>query len=221
MDSGVSLSAVALLLVFLSGGFLKSFTALQIFRIGLGLSGATVGVLVLLFSGLLSLFVFHSYLPLDAVFKTTSGAPSERAGDSEEIQVNGSLEELQERVRPFLLARTNPETRLLLAEMQQELHAQHRSTVESVETPLPQPDSFLSLLLAFVLEDLHGAFQLGVLFILPFLLIDLIVAHLFQLLQVSQISLSSLSLTLKLLLFVAVDGWTLITERLVGDYLVL
>jgi type III secretion protein R len=77
----------------------------------------------------------------------------------------------------------------------------------------------LSLLLpAFAVSELVEAFLIGVLLLLPFLAIDLIVSNTLLGLGLHMMPPAAVSLPLKLLLFVAVDGWHLLVGGLVVSY---
>ena len=68
---------------------------------------------------------------------------------------------------------------------------------------------------AFVLAELKTAFQMGFLLFLPFLVIDLVVSSVLMAMGMMMLSPLVISLPLKLLLFVLVDGWTLTVNTLV------
>jgi len=71
---------------------------------------------------------------------------------------------------------------------------------------------------AFMLSELRAAFTSGFILFLPFLLIDLIVAAVLMALGMMMVPPSSISLPLKLLLFVLVDGWSLLMRAIAGAY---
>lgn len=71
---------------------------------------------------------------------------------------------------------------------------------------------------AFVVSELRRAFTIGFLVFLPFLVVDLAVANVLLALGLSQLSPTSVSLPLKLLLFVAVDGWKILARALALSY---
>ncbi len=75
--------------------------------------------------------------------------------------------------------------------------------------------SFPRQILVFVLSEVRAAFLLGIYVLIPFVLIDILVANVLVMLSVTQIGSQVIALPLKLLLFVVVDGWTLITNTLV------
>lgn len=78
--------------------------------------------------------------------------------------------------------------------------------------------SLVQLIPAFMLSELRAAFQIGVLVFLPFVLIDLLVSSLLMALGMVMLPPSSFALPLKILVFVLVDGWTLIVRALVGSF---
>ena len=83
-------------------------------------------------------------------------------------------------------------------------------TVEEVPMRIAVP--------AFVISELTTAFQMGVLVLLPFLLIDIATASLLMSMGMMMVPPTTISLPLKLLLFVVVDGWHLLTDSLLRSF---
>lgn len=87
-----------------------------------------------------------------------------------------------------------------------------------------QPPEFVedtpiaSALPAFLLTELAEAFQIGFLLFLPFLLVDLLVGSVLLALGMHMLTPTTVSLPFKLLLFVLVQGWILISENLILSY---
>ena len=71
---------------------------------------------------------------------------------------------------------------------------------------------------AFMTSELTKAFQIGFLLYLPFVVIDLVVANILLALGMSTLSPVTVSLPIKLLLFIGLDGWTRLFEALVLSY---
>jgi type III secretion protein R len=80
-------------------------------------------------------------------------------------------------------------------------------------------DDFAVLAPAFIVSELRRAFTIGFLLFLPLLVVDLLVANVLLALGLSQLSPTTVALPFKLLLFVAVDGWSLLARGLVAGYL--
>jgi flagellar biosynthetic protein FliP len=92
---------------------------------------------------------------------------------------------------------------------------------ELAKAKLPsQPNEVAIHLLvpAFMISELRTGFEMGFLLFLPFALIDLVVASLLTAMGMMMLPPTTLSTPLKLLLFVAVDGWALLTRSLVASF---
>lgn len=77
---------------------------------------------------------------------------------------------------------------------------------------------FVVLVPSFVISELKEAFQIGFIIFVPFLVVDLVVANILMALGMQMLSPTTISLPFKILLFVMVDGWYLITKGLVLSY---
>lgn len=82
------------------------------------------------------------------------------------------------------------------------------------------PESFWILLPSFCVSELTKAFQIGFLVYLPFIAIDIIVSNILLAMGMMMVSPVTISLPFKLLLFVMVNGWTLLIQGLVKGYAV-
>ena len=71
---------------------------------------------------------------------------------------------------------------------------------------------------SFVISELKEAFQIGFILFIPFLVVDMVVANILMALGMQMLSPTTISLPFKILLFVLVDGWYLITRGLVLGY---
>jgi flagellar biosynthetic protein FliP len=76
----------------------------------------------------------------------------------------------------------------------------------------------MTLIPAFVLSELKTAFILGFKVYLPFLIIDMVISTVLISMGMMMLPPAMISLPFKLLLFVLVDGWHLITQRLMGSF---
>ena len=81
------------------------------------------------------------------------------------------------------------------------------------------PESYYILLPAFCVSELTKAFQIGFLVYLPFIAIDIIVSNILLAMGMMMVSPVTISLPFKLLLFVMVNGWTLLIQGLVRGYI--
>jgi flagellar biosynthesis protein FliP len=110
-------------------------------------------------------------------------------------------------ISDFMLRQTRESDLSLMVELSQ------------AERPAHPDDLSLHLLVpAFLLSELRTGFEMGFLLLLPFLLIDLVVASSLTSLGMVMVPPTMVSAPLKLLLFVVVDGWALLTRSLVLSF---
>ncbi|TFV83081.1 flagellar type III secretion system pore protein FliP [Blastococcus sp. CT_GayMR16] len=87
------------------------------------------------------------------------------------------------------------------------------------EAPADESEvSMTTLIPAFVLSELKSAFIIGLVIFIPFLVLDMLVSASLMAMGMMMVPPTIVSLPFKLLLFVVVDGWALITTALVGSY---
>jgi type III secretion protein R len=115
-----------------------------------------------------------------------------------------------EPLRAFLSRHARPDDRSAFLDVARRLRAGGAAE--------PGPDDLAVLAPAFVVSELRRAFTVGFLVFVPFLVVDLVVANVLLALGLTQLSPTSVSLPLKLLLFVAVDGWKLLARGLALSY---
>lgn len=78
--------------------------------------------------------------------------------------------------------------------------------------------SFISYLPAYALTEIKSAFEIGFYLYLPFVIIDLIVSNILLALGMMMMSPVTISLPIKLILFVAIDGWSRVSQGLILQY---
>ena len=91
----------------------------------------------------------------------------------------------------------------------------------ATETPLPETPDDVSMRMAipaYIVSELTTAFQMGVIVLLPFLVVDLAVASVLMSMGMMMVPPVTISLPIKLLLFVLVDGWNLVAGSLLKSY---
>ncbi|GAA1412287.1 flagellar type III secretion system pore protein FliP [Oerskovia paurometabola] len=110
-------------------------------------------------------------------------------------------------LREFMLAHTREEDLALM------------TRAADLDNPATMADVPLTTLVpAFVISELRAAFIIGFVIFVPFLVIDLVVAAALMSMGMMMLPPTMISLPFKLLLFVLVDGWALITTSLIGSY---
>jgi flagellar biosynthetic protein FliP len=110
-------------------------------------------------------------------------------------------------LREFMVRQTREADLALMVELSR---AERPKTVEDV--------GLVQLVPAFMLSELRSAFQIGFVVFLPFLLIDLIVSSALMSLGMMMVPPASISLPLKILMFVLIDGWNVVVRSLLGTF---
>ncbi|AWY01777.1 flagellar biosynthetic protein FliP [Marinomonas primoryensis] len=111
-------------------------------------------------------------------------------------------------VRDFMLAQTREDDIALFVKL-----AGREGTIQSMET-LP----FTILMPAFVTSELKTAFQIGFMIFIPFLIVDMVVASVLMAMGMMMLSPIIISLPFKIMLFVMVDGWSMIMGTLAASF---
>jgi type III secretion protein R len=114
-------------------------------------------------------------------------------------------------LRDFLVKHGSPDERAHFVDLARELRPQ-------AEASLVSEDDLTVVVPAFVLTELKEAFIISFLVFLPFLVVDMLIANVLLALGMQSLSPSQVSLPFKLLLFVSVDGWALLSRGLVLGY---
>lgn len=110
-------------------------------------------------------------------------------------------------LREFMVRQTREKDLALMLEI---ARAPQPESIDSVKT--------IHLVPAFLLSELKTAFQIGFVIFLPFLLLDLVVASVLMSMGMLMVPPTIISLPLKVLMFVLIDGWGLVVRALLGSF---
>ncbi|MGO3739957.1 flagellar type III secretion system pore protein FliP [Marinomonas foliarum] len=127
---------------------------------------------------------------------------------NEEMTSVQAVEAASVPVRDFMLAQTREDDIALFVKL-----AGREGTIDSMET-LP----FTILMPAFVTSELKTAFQIGFMIFIPFLIVDMVVASVLMAMGMMMLSPIIISLPFKIMLFVMVDGWSMIMGTLAASF---
>jgi len=119
----------------------------------------------------------------------------------------GAYDKASAPIREFMFRQTRQQDLALMIELSK---AERPGSADDV--------SNLQLIPAYMLSELRAAFQIGFVVFLPFLLIDLIVSSVLMALGMMMMPPVTVALPLKVLMFILVDGWSLILRALVGSF---
>ena len=213
----VVLAALSLVpfVIMMATSFVKIAVVLALVRNAIGTQQVPPNIIV---TGLAMILTIYIMVPVGYdIYNSTSNIINE--GTNQPLLSQASVELLgkaaekgKEPVRAFLLKHTHKKEKQLFYKLALKLRSTEEQRKDITE------DDFMNLVPAFVISELTEAFQIGFILFLPFLIIDLVIANVLLSLGMFQISPITLSLPFKLLLFVLVDGWHVITKGLILGY---
>lgn len=180
--------------------FTRIIVVLSLVRSALGLQQTPPNSVLLTLAMFLTLFAMN---PVFQAAKQVALDPYLR----HEIPAGAAVERGFEPFKMFMIRQTREED--LLAVIRMAKMAPPKSVNDI---------SALQLIPAFMLSELQTAFQIGFVIFLPFLLIDLVVAAILMALGMIMLPPTSISLPLKILLFLLVNGWGLLAQALLSSY---
>ncbi len=197
---GITLLSVAPALLLMMSSFTKIFVVLALTRNALGLTGVPPNQILAGLALFLSIFIMS---PVLGDVNTVGLQPYLNGA----LTFTQAVEAGSAPLREFMLGQTREED---LALMTRAADLPNPASPEAVPT--------LTLIPAFMLSELRSAFIIGFVIFVPFLVIDLVVSSALMAMGMMMVPPVIVSLPFKLLLFVVVDGWALITTALVGSY---
>jgi flagellar biosynthesis protein FliP len=156
---------------------------------------------------LIGLALFLTMFVMGPVFTRVSNDALQPLIDSK-ITAEDAMTKAQGPLREFMIKQTRRDDLGLFLKL-----AGGQTYPSAEEVP------FTVLVPAFVTSELKTGFQIGFLIFLPFLVIDIVVAAVMMSLGMMLLSPTSVSLPLKLALFVLVNGWTLVIGSLAEGFL--
>jgi type III secretion protein R len=200
------LSLLPVLLIVCSA-FLKISMVLMITRNAMGVQQVPPNMAIYGIALAATFFVMAPVIK-DVSEKVKETPPDFSSLESMQTSVNHLIGPLQQ----FMTRNTNPEvlthimdntTRLWPKEMSQDV----------------KKDSIMVVIPSFMLSELKAGLQIGFLIYIPFIIIDLIVSNLLLALGMQMVSPMTISLPLKILLFILIDGWGRLLDGLFYSYM--
>ncbi len=196
---GLTLLAILPALLVCGTSFLRIIIVLSMVRHALGMPDTPPNTALIGLGLFLTLFTMSPVLQVinqDAVQPFMAGEQSMDAAYAKGIAP----------LRDFMLRQTHEQDLALMVEVSGGKAPQNVDEIGMVQ-----------LAPAYILSELRAAFQIGFVVFLPFLLIDLVVASILMALGMMMMPPSTISLPVKILMFVLIDGWSLLLRALVGS----
>lgn len=179
--------------------FTRIVVALSLLRTGIGAPGVPPNPVIISLALFLSFFVMAP--TFDQAWK--QGVTPYNEGRISEAQ---AFERTSRPFHAFMLKHVRDEDVQLFVEL-------------SGKTPKTRAELPMTTLMpAFMISELRRAFEIGFLLLLPFLVIDLAVAAVLMAMGMMMLPPATISLPMKIIFFVLVDGWALIAGSLVKSF---
>jgi type III secretion protein R len=199
-------SLVPLILV-TTTAFLKISIVLSLLRNALGVQQAPPNLAIYALAMLLALYVM---VPVG--HKIAQAVSNENDPTSSVKALLSVTKKGVEPLREFLILNSKIDQRLFFLQ-----------TAKKLWPPEIADDTtdkdMLILMPAFVVSELTAAFEIGFLLFLPFVVIDLVISNILMAMGMMMVSPVTISLPLKLFLFVMIDGWSRLIHGLIQTYI--
>jgi flagellar biosynthetic protein FliP len=197
---GLTVLAVLPALMVCATAFLRIIIVLSMLRHAIGMQETPPNTALIGLALFLTLFTMAPVLErinVEAFQPFMSGQQS----------VQGAFEKGSAPLREFMVRQTREQDLALMVDLSKAKQPQSMEDISNVQ-----------LMPAFMLSELRAAFQIGFVVFLPFLLIDLIVASVLMALGMMMMPPATISLPLKILMFILIDGWSLLLKALLGSF---
>ena len=186
-------------IIIMMTSFTRIVVVLAILRQALGLQTTPSNQIIIGIALFLSFFIMS---PVLSEVQDTALTPYM----NDEISAKEAFTRAQVPMHKFMLSHTRPTDIALFAEFADEKITDEKNVSMKVLIP------------AFMVSELKTAFQMGFMLFLPFLVIDLVVSSILMAMGMMMLSPMIVSLPFKIMLFVLVDGWSLIMSTLVSSF---
>jgi flagellar biosynthesis protein FliP len=197
----ITVLSLAPSIVIMTTSFVRIVVVLSLLRTALGLQQAPPNVVIVSLSLFLTAFVMQPVW--DEAYQMGIG-PVMR----EEMPLDEAFPRVVEPLKVFMAAHTREADLALFIDMAR-LEAPPAS---AAETPLR------ILAPAFMISELRRAFEIGFMLFVPFVIIDLVVSSLLMAMGMMMMPPVTVSLPFKLIFFVLVDGWRLVSGSLIESF---
>jgi flagellar biosynthesis protein FliP len=187
-----------MLLVIVFSAFIKIATTLTVFRYGIGLHGVEFGLVSLVLALVISWTTMP--IPMTSLDPRILGGEQITMAETQTL-LNTLIPHLEKNIDGKVL-----EAVTTAAAKKAENLGKKEGGASTLEITLP----------AYVISEVKRALTLGITLLIPFVLLDLLVAHFLTLLGIQQLAVATVALPLKLIVFLSVSGWELLLGKLIS-----
>jgi flagellar biosynthesis protein FliP len=195
----ITLLTLAPSIILLMTSFTRIVIVLSFVRSALSLQGTPANQI------LIGLSLFMTYFIMEPIWRRID-SDALQPYMAKQISSEQAMIEAAKPLRTFMMSQTRTKD----VELFSSLTRQEYATPDELPMKVVVP--------AFIISELRTAFQMGFLLFVPFILIDLVVATVLMSMGMMMMPPATIALPLKILLFVLVDGWSLITRSLLQSF---
>lgn len=212
--------------------YLKISIVLTLLRNGFGTQQFPGNILILVLSFSLSLFIMFPVYQESLVL--AKKYENKKFQDFNFNDASAILKEVSVPWKKFMLKHSGEKELALIKNIRNEVINKNKKedskevekketttkvvTAKEKENLILEDEGFPIVLLSFLFSELKEAFAMSVSLLIPFLVIDIIVANILVGLGMYMLSPSLISLPIKILIFVLIDGWLLLGKSLIFSY---
>lgn len=196
----LTILSVAPAILLMTTGFTRIVIVLSFVRQAMGTQSAPSNQIVI---GLSLFLTFFIMAPVFNQINEQALQPYLNQKISQEVALQKALQPM----RQFMFSQVGEKDLQLLVDISKSPQPENQADI-----------SMLTLIPAFMLSELKRAFQMGFLLFVPFLMVDMVVASILMSMGMMMLPPIIVSLPFKILLFVLVDGWSLVIGSLVQSF---
>ncbi len=197
---GLTVLSLAPALLVSVTSFIRIIVVLSMLRHAMGMQGTPPNTV------LISLSLFLTLFTMSPVLTQVNKQAFQPFMDGK-MAAEPAFDTALKPIRDFMVRQTREQDLQLMVEIAK---SPEPKTIDDIAT--------VQLIPAFMLSELRSAFQIGFVVFLPFVLIDLIVSTILMSLGMMMVPPVTISLPLKVLMFVLIDGWNLVIRALLGTF---
>src|SRR5262245_24577305 len=197
---GLTVLSLAPALLIIMTSFTRIIVVLSILRHALGMQQTPPNTV------LIGMALFLTVFNMAPVFREMNEQALTPFMDGK-VEASAAFDGAMSPLRTFMIRQTREEDLNLMVEVSGSKRPESLAEVSNV-----------SLIPAFMLSELRMAFQIGFVIFLPFVLIDIVVSSLLMSMGMLMVPPMMLSLPIKILMFVLIDGWNLVVKSLMSSF---
>jgi len=179
--------------------FLRFVIVFSMLKTALGTQQVPPGIVII---GLSIILTFYTMGPVFQKMYDMGNVPYKKNGD-----IVMAISEGSKPLKEFMMKQTREDDLAFFVEL-----------ANKKPPKSPEEITIWQVAPAFIISELKTSFEIGFIIFVPFIVLDLVVANILLALGMFMLSPTIISLPFKLLIFIAVDGWALIVQGLVGSY---